>query len=77
MLRIALALAVTASMLPLGVASADEMAGKRARKRVAVATEQIEVWGPCWRRRLAFYEITDPDWLKPVCLLGHRRVYVR
>ena len=78
MLRIALALAVTASMLPLSVASADEMAGKRARKRVvAVATEQIEVWGPSWRRRLPFYDITDPDWIRPMCLVGHRRVYAR
>ena len=37
----------------------------RETERVRVVREGV---GPCWRRRLAFYEITNPDWIVPICV---------
>jgi len=70
MLRIALAVLVLA--LPLGAASAAELPVRVVVKKSAA--ERVEVWGPCWARYLPFYDITDPDWMRPICLRGTRAV---
>ena len=79
-IRIAFLAAATGALL-LNSASADEMANKgKARKRVVAmerVSEQVEVWSPCWYTRLAFYDITDPYWIRPMCLKGTRTVYAR
>ena len=77
MLRIALA--VLAIVLPLGAVSAAELPARIVVKKYArvAVMDRVEVWGPCWRRRLPFYDITDPDWMRPICLRGTRAVYVR
>ena len=78
MLRIVLAVfAVLAMAVPFGAVSAAELPARVVVKKGVVAVERVEIWGPCWRRRLPFYDITDPDWIRPMCLQGTRAVYVR
>jgi hypothetical protein len=81
MLRTAL-VAVTGFVFSIGTVQAAELPAKVRAKRVHAVvvegvTQQVEVWGPAGRTRLAFYDLTDPYWIRPMCLKGTRVVYVR